>query len=380
MFEAALFPALIQKKQTKSNKMAFPYQYQLGFPQQIQAPVRPYQPYQAAPIQFRQVSPQPQQQAQQQVVQHVVQQQAVQPAPIASFVQPATTTSESQKISQALSENKAQLESLSQSVAALQTQIQSLKDSAVPLWPIKIAGKDVPVTLAPGIPLAHAKAAVESRNFTEWVKNLDAKLTVKKIHIAAVDMFGPRVGFIKFNADIVDAQGAMVPGIVFMRGGAVAILPILHCQGTRYTLLTVQARVPIASAAFAEIPAGMLDGNENFAGIAAKEMEEETGIKLTKGELIDLSGLATPGSSGMFPSAGGCDEFIRLYAFERIVSLEQLRDLQGKLTGELHEGEKITLKVVKLENIPIETPDAKALSALQLYTYLVATGKIRPLA
>lgn len=41
-----------------------------------------------------------------------------------------------------------------------------------------------------------------------------------------------------------------------MRGGAVGILVILECDEKEYTVLTVQARVPIANPAFAEIPAG----------------------------------------------------------------------------------------------------------------------------
>jgi hypothetical protein len=49
---------------------------------------------------------------------------------------------------------------------------------------------------------------------------------------------------------------AVVPGIVFMRGGAVSILPILTCGGDTFVLLCRQARVPAGFAAFPEIPAG----------------------------------------------------------------------------------------------------------------------------
>jgi hypothetical protein len=36
--------------------------------------------------------------------------------------------------------------------------------------------------------------------------------------VQGLDMFGPRVGFIKFSANV-EFQGRRVPGIVFMRGG-----------------------------------------------------------------------------------------------------------------------------------------------------------------
>ena len=74
-------------------------------------------------------------------------------------------------------------------------------------------------------------------------------------------MFGPRVGFLKFRSTAkVNAGGEKgvitVPGIVFMRGGAVGVLVILECDGKEYTLLTNQARVPIGHHALPEIPAG----------------------------------------------------------------------------------------------------------------------------
>ena len=47
-------------------------------------------------------------------------------------------------------------------------------------------------------------------------------------------MFGPRVGFIKFKADIVNEEGSFLPGIVFMRGGAVTMLVILDCEVNIY--------------------------------------------------------------------------------------------------------------------------------------------------
>lgn len=69
-----------------------------------------------------------------------------------------------------------------------------------------------------------------------------------------------------------------VPGIVFLRGGAVGVLVILDCEGEEYTILTKQARVPIGDSQLPEIPAGMLDGSGNFKGVAASELEEEVGL------------------------------------------------------------------------------------------------------
>ena len=81
-------------------------------------------------------------------------------------------------------------------------------------------------------------------------------------------------------------DGVKVPGIVFMRGGAVAILVVLFDEtGTRRVLICKQPRVPCGQSAFPEIPAGMLDGEGKFSGVAAKELQEETGLVITEDEV-----------------------------------------------------------------------------------------------
>jgi ADP-sugar diphosphatase len=80
-------------------------------------------------------------------------------------------------------------------------------------------------------------------------------------------------------------EGKKVPGIVFMRGGAVSILVVLHCGGQRFVLICKQPRIPVGASAFAEIPAGMLDGDGKFGGVAAKELQEETGMIIKEDEV-----------------------------------------------------------------------------------------------
>lgn len=45
-----------------------------------------------------------------------------------------------------------------------------------------------------------------------------------------------------------------------------SVLLVLESEGKRYSVVTVQPRVPAAEMYFAEIPAGMLDGSNHFAG------------------------------------------------------------------------------------------------------------------
>ncbi|ORX70990.1 hypothetical protein DL89DRAFT_210142, partial [Linderina pennispora] len=225
--------------------------------------------------------------------------------------------------------------------------------------------------------------------FQSWLKSLDDQLcsstiSVSKVRIQGIDLFGSgKIGFIKFVADAQHATGQRVPGIVFMRGGSVSMLIILRTEkGPRvpsfqdhssYVLLTEQARMPVANFQMRELPAGMLDGETGeFAGTAAKEIREETGLVIRPGDLVDLTQEVVQGTSdlGMYPSAGGCDEFVRLFAAEKIVSPQELAELRGKLSGLRDQGELITLRLVRLSELWRETRDLKATAALYLWDRL----------
>lgn len=62
-----------------------------------------------------------------------------------------------------------------------------------------------------------------------------------------------------------------------------------HALDEAYVLLTVQPRIPAGSMGFVELPAGMIDGDSNFAGVAAREIEEELGMVIKQSELTCLT-------------------------------------------------------------------------------------------
>ena len=111
--------------------------------------------------------------------------------------------------------------------------------------------------------------------------------------------------------------------------------------------------------------------------MAAQEIAEECHLEIKASELVDLTELAYGGRfNGMVPSAGGCDEFIRLFYYKTRMEEEELASLQNRLTGLLDHGEVIRLSLVQLNNLWQATPDAKALSALALYRSLHEAGKL----
>jgi hypothetical protein len=79
----------------------------------------------------------------------------------------------------------------------------------------------------------------------------------------------------------------------------------------------------------------------------------------------------------MYPSPGACDEYMQIYLHERRVPREQLGEWAGKLTGLREHGEKITLKLVRMQDLWKEgARDAKCLAAVALWEGLRREGKI----
>ena len=240
------------------------------------------------------------------------------------------------------------------------------------------------------------------------------------MRVQSYEVWGKRLGFLKLDAKVTnsDDSAASLPGSLFLRGPSVAMLVMLvpsddegggeQGSGTvatrkergedeRYVVLTVQPRIPAGSLAFVELPAGMVEEGDGdgeggrFVGTAAREIQEELGMTILASELTCLTDLAindneTAAGAGqeeeglprtMYPSAGGCDEYIKIYAHERRMPRAEIRELAGRLTGLRDEGERITLRIVPMRDLWREgARDAKCLSALALWEGLRREGKV----
>ncbi len=208
--------------------------------------------------------------------------------------------------------------------------------------------------------------------FMQWVANMSPTIHVEDVAVTDVHWFGPRIGFmtIKSTARLMGV-GAPIPGIAFLRGGSVAVLVVLRCEGRKYVLIVRQPRVPVGQAALAEIPAGMLDGDGNFVGVAAKEMQEEAHISFAPSELVRMSV-----DHKQYPSPGGCDEFIEYFYASAAVTPAFLRSLEGRATGCAAEGERISLTCIPYEDLWCSLGDAKAAVACHLFENLVRVGRM----
>lgn len=131
----------------------------------------------------------------------------------------------------------------------------------------------------------------------------------------------------------------------------------------------------------------MLDAS-SFRGTAAAEIREEAHLTVREDELINMSELALSSSptltetqesieTAMYPSVGACDEFIPLFLCQKRLTRQHMEWLKGKATGLRDEGENITLRLVRLEDVwKVGGRDAKTLAALALYNGLKGEGKI----
>ncbi|PRQ23784.1 putative ADP-sugar diphosphatase [Rosa chinensis] len=247
----------------------------------------------------------------------------------------------------------------------------------------------VQIVAAPHISDPDFRSAIDSSLFQQWLKNTQSEngflhggsMSLTRVLIQGVDMFGKHIGFLKFQADVFDKQtGIKVPGIVFARGPAAAVLILLESEDKTYAVLTEQARIPVGRFIL-ELPAGMLDvDNGDFLGAAIREVEEETGIHLKQDHMVNLTSFLDQ-STGcrIFPSPGGCDEEIGLFLYRGKVGKEIIEQLQGKETGLREHGELIKVHVVPYERLWCMTADAKVLAAIALYEMSKREGILPPL-
>lgn len=226
-----------------------------------------------------------------------------------------------------------------------------------------------------------AEVAVSSKLFTQWLARIDPRFVIQSINFQSVDLVKrgllTDVLFIKLKADVRDADGKWVPGIVFLRGRSVAILPVIECEGKEYTVIVNQPRFAIGNHSFPELPAGMADGNTDERAVARKELLEETGLDPgSDGDFFNLTAAFYGKAAWVYPSPGACDEGMVAYACKLTLSHEELQALHGKRTGTAAENECIVLNVLPIEELPRAKPDATSHSVYLQYITLKKEGKL----
>jgi len=229
-----------------------------------------------------------------------------------------------------------------------------------------------------GVSRKHFRAAINSKPFRNWIRSHQQTRSkdnlrsywpfhYHSITIDAVTMFGPNPGLIFITCNF-DFNNITMSRAVFIRGDSIGVLFTLKSKqtGKIYVVYVKQPRNAVGCGDFIEIPAGMMDGKTGTLasqGVAAKEIWEELGFFIEKGDLIFLG--------EMYPSPGGCDELITLFSVVLEANEDYIQSLIGRKTGEYNSDEQITLGVIELSEFKHmcaygRCKDAKAMSAFFL--------------
>mmetsp|Transcript_55435 Transcript_55435/g.135808 ORF Transcript_55435/g.135808 Transcript_55435/m.135808 type:complete len:267 (-) Transcript_55435:176-976(-) len=215
--------------------------------------------------------------------------------------------------------------------------------------------------------------------FKEWVNRMDPGFVIKGITIQSLDMFGPNVvGSVKMKVDAMDRHGTGLPGIVLLRGAVVGMMVVITCDddNKQYTVLSVQPRVQTGRFMLPELPTGFLEDSGDFSGLIAKEIEDKLGLRMTSKDLVDLTEMSFGQNwQGVYTSASGCDESVRIYMYRTRMPRNRLDVLENQCTGVLEDGETIKLHVLPLFEL-WRCPDVKALAALCIFENLVARREL----
>lgn len=242
--------------------------------------------------------------------------------------------------------------------------------------------REIPINCASSIERKAVDAAFKSfyepnSKFNKWLDScIDNELSVRCVNIDAVTMFGPNIGFMYFTASVFDKENNQLPGTVFLRGDSATCLLIIEVIGedgsfSDYKMVVVEeVKVPV-SKRIMQSPAGMMDLANNLKGKIIDEVREETGIVI-ENELEyykNIDGVMPPVRTliqfdDFWPSQGGCDENIKVFAYIHPMSAAELAELNGKLTGNADEHEIIKVHVLPLSWETIDSiRDSKLLIA-----------------
>jgi ADP-sugar diphosphatase len=237
--------------------------------------------------------------------------------------------------------------------------------------------------------------------FTEWLSKLRESFTLQEnvdhrfhtcpyslhsIEVHSVDWFGPRfIGFVKLNAVVENERRLRLPGINFLRGSSVAILPILQPKDNideRYIILCEQPRIALGSLSFTELPSGIMHEGK-LRGVGARVIHEDLGIEFLEEETIDMTALISVSgkasephlAAAMFLSSTSY-EHVKLYVWEREFERQEIEQLKAIINKGASE-ELLQIKIYNYDDLAIIAgKDSKALAAWTLYEELKRQEKI----
>lgn len=155
--------------------------------------------------------------------------------------------------------------------------------------------------------MAHFEHLTDAPKYRQYRQRLlENGLTVHQIR--PLEVLRKRNGEVLFaflDLDVETPDGTFLPPTVFIRGDYVAVLTVLRAAetGTPYLVAVRQRRVATGGY-FYEHPAGMMDLDADPRAVAVRELEEETGLRVSNTELKALTDAPLYSSPGLLDERG----------------------------------------------------------------------------
>ena len=185
-------------------------------------------------------------------------------------------------------------------------------------------------------------------NFINWKRNVeyngnlfqDIKILsiIKRNNNKIISFF--------LDCKLLTPEGNVIDRCVLINGESVVIIPLFYCLDNNeyFTLLVKQRRI-IDGDYSTEFPAGSIDLIMKPKNSGCQEIKEELGLSV---ELDDLNLL---NDKHIKINASYSDSLVNFYYFKKNVSMDYLKEFNGKQTGCNDEGEFINVVLLKIKDL-----------------------------
>lgn len=204
----------------------------------------------------------------------------------------------------------------------------------------------------------------DSHKFQLWQQHLvEHGLTIHQIkEIYTKHRGNGEALFALVEVDASTPEGDKIPPVCFIKGQIVSVLVCLIDQDTRekYLLMVRQRRICHGGYVYEQV-AGMVDTTDDPWDVALREVEEETGLTITKAQLHLLN------EKPYYTTTGTSDEALFFYSCELEMSKEKMMSFHRQDRGMEHEHERIITEVIPLKEARRYLDNTSGLLNLFLY-------------
>jgi 8-oxo-dGTP pyrophosphatase MutT (NUDIX family) len=209
----------------------------------------------------------------------------------------------------------------------------------------------------------------DSHKFQLWQQHLTEQgLTIHQIKEIYTKYKGNGEAlFALVEVDASTPEGDKIPPVCFIKGQIVSVLVCLIDKESnkKYLLMVRQRRICHGGFVFEQV-AGMVDGTDDPWDVALREVEEETGLKISKSQLELLN------EKPYYTTTGTSDEALFFFSCELEMSWDEIQSYHQQHQGMEHEHERIITEVIPLKEARKYLDNTSGLLNLFLYEEKVA--------